>query len=713
MAASRSSARKIEEGSPLPLGANWDGRGVNFSLFSAHASAVELCLFEPAGRREIERFSLPWRTDQIWHAYVPGLRPGQLYGYRVHGPYDPNRGHRFNPQKLLIDPYAQLLHGSIRWHDAVFGYRLGAHRADLTPDRRDSAPMMPKSVVCDPTHRWGDDRAPRHPMRDTAIYEAHVKGLTQLHPDLPVPMRGSYAALGHPEVVEHLVRLGITTLELLPIQSFVDDRFLVQKGLRNYWGYSTLCYFAPEPRYLGEAGVIGLKSAIRSLHDAGIEVILDVVYNHTAEGNHLGPTLSFRGIDNASYYKLSPENARFYWDSTGTGNTLDLSHPRVLQMALDSLRHWRKTYHVDGFRFDLASTLARDKFEFSPHAGFLRAIAQDPELSRAKLIAEPWDVGDGGYRLGGFPAGWSEWNDRFRDTMRAFWRGDPGKLPELARVITGSREIFEPGGRHPSASINYACSHDGFTLEDLVSFNERHNEANGENNQDGHANNLSWNCGTEGATQDANILGLRARQKRNLLASLLLSQGVPMLLMGDEISRTQKGNNNAFCQDNETSWVDWNLVEHDPELLSFTAALLHLRRQHEAFRRRGFLTGQPRPGAGTPESALKDVYWLAPEGREMTEGDWNDLNRRALGMQIGNDAPDGERFLLLVNAAPEAEEFRLQQEFPAIRFVCVFDTRVASGVPSGAPIVFSPGGSVSLEGRSLMLFQHAMQGTGS
>ncbi|MBV8429387.1 MAG: glycogen debranching enzyme GlgX, partial [Hyphomicrobiales bacterium] len=457
----------------------------------------------------------------------------------------------------------------------------------------------------------------------------------------------------------------------------------------------------------------GLKSAIRSLHDAGIEVILDVVYNHTAEGNHLGPTLSFRGIDNASYYKLSPENARFYWDSTGTGNTLDLSHPRVLQMALDSLRHWRKTYHVDGFRFDLASTLARDKFEFSPHAGFLRAIAQDPELSRAKLIAEPWDVGDGGYRLGGFPAGWSEWNDRFRDTMRAFWRGDPGKLPELARVITGSREIFEPGGRHPSASINYACSHDGFTLEDLVSFNERHNEANGENNQDGHANNLSWNCGTEGATQDANILGLRARQKRNLLASLLLSQGVPMLLMGDEISRTQKGNNNAFCQDNETSWVDWNLVEHDPELLSFTAALLHLRRQHEAFRRRGFLTGQPRPGAGTPESALKDVYWLAPEGREMTEGDWNDLNRRALGMQIGNDAPDGERFLLLVNAAPEAQEFRLQQEFPAIRFVCVFDTRVASGVPSGAPIVFSPGGSVSLEGRSLMLFQHAMQGTGS
>ena len=514
--ASRASARKVDEGVPLPLGANWDGRGTNFALFSAHASSVELCLFDAAGRRETERIFLPCRTNQIWHGYLPGLRPGQLYGYRVHGAYDPNRGHRFNPQKLLIDPYAHLLHGSIRWHDAIFGYRLGAHRADLTPDRRDSAPMMPKCVVEDPTHHWGEDRPPRHPMRDASIYEAHVKGFTQLHPGLPAAMRGSYAALGHPAIVEHLVKLGITTLELMPIQSFADDRFLVAKGLRNYWGYSTMGFFAPEPRYLGEAGVVGLKAAIRSLHDAGIEVILDVVYNHTAEGNHLGPTLSFRGIDNASYYKLSPDNARYYWDSTGTGNSLDLSQPRVLQMVLDSLRHWRAVYHVDGFRFDLASTLARDKFDVTAHAGFLRAIGQDPELSRVKLIAEPWDVGSGGYRLSGFPPGWSEWNDRFRDTVRAFWRGDPGKLPELARVITGSREIFEPGGRHPSASVNYVCSHDGFTLEDLVSYNERHNEANAENNQDGHRNNLSWNCGAEGPTRDVKVLGLRARQKRNL-----------------------------------------------------------------------------------------------------------------------------------------------------------------------------------------------------
>ena len=713
--ASRASAWKIEEGVPLPLGANWEGRGVNFSLFSAHASAVELCLFDAAGRRETERIFLPCRTNQIWHAYVPGLRPGQLYGYRVHGPYDPNHGHRFNPQKLLIDPYAHLLHGSIRWHDAVFGYRLGAHRADLTPDRRDSAPMMPKCVVCDPTHHWGDDRQPQHAMRDTTIYEAHVKGLTQLHPDLPAATRGSYAALGHPDVIEHLVRLGITTIELLPIQSFADDRFLVQKGLRNYWGYSTLCYFAPEPRYLGEAGVVGLKAAIRSLHDAGIEVVLDVVYNHTAEGNHLGPTLSFRGIDNAAYYKLSPDNPRYCWDSTGTGNTLDLSHPRVLQMALDSLRHWRKIYHVDGFRFDLASTLARDKFDVSPHAGFLRAIGQDPELGRAKLIAEPWDVGSGGYRLGGFPPGWSEWNDRFRDTVRALWRGDPGKLPELARVITGSREIFEPGGRHPSASVNYVCSHDGFTLEDLVSYDERHNEANGENNRDGHGNNLSWNCGAEGPTQDPKILALRARQKRNLLATLLLSQGVPMLLMGDELSRTQKGNNNAFCQDNEMSWLDWNSAARDPDLARFTAALLHLRRRHEAFRRRSFLTGEPKPAtsktaASKPEISLKDVYWLAPEAREMTPGDWNDANRRVLGVQIGNDAPDGQRFLILINAAPEPQEFRLHQDYPGTSFVCVFDTREASGVAAGAPIILAPGGSVSLDARSLMLFQHAAQG---
>ncbi|SEF14765.1 glycogen operon protein [Rhizobiales bacterium GAS191] len=693
--------RRVDEGAPLPLGANWDGRGVNFAIFSAHATAVELCLFDPSGRRESERFFLPCRTNQIWHGCLRGLLPGQLYGYRVHGPYEPSHGHRFNPHKLLIDPYARLLRGSIRWHDAIFGYRLGAHRADLTPDRRDSAPMMPKCVVEDPVHHWGDDRPPRRAWNDTSIYETHVKGLTQLCPDIPAAMRGSYAALGHPAVIEHLAKLGVTAVELMPIHSFADDRFLVAKGLRNYWGYSTIAFFAPETRYLGEAGVVGLKAAIRALHDAGIEVILDVVYNHTAEGSHLGPTLSFRGIDNASYYKLAPDNPRYCWDSTGTGNSLDLSHPRVLQMVLDSLRHWVKVYHVDGFRFDLASTLVRDKYDASTQAGFLRAVGQDPDLCQVKLIAEPWDLGSGGYRVGNFPAGWSEWNDQFRDTLRAFWRGDPGQLPVLARVVTGSREIFEPAGRHPSASVNYVCSHDGFTLNDLVSYNDRHNEGNGENNQDGHGNNLSWNCGAEGPTDDIEIMALRARQKRNLLATLLLSQGVPMILMGDEMSRSQGGNNNAFCQDNEVSWLDWNSAAIDPDLLPFVAALLHLRRRHEAFRRRNFHSGKV-----VAANSLKDVYWLAPEGREMTPDDWNDAQRRTLGMQIGNDASDGGRFLLLLNAAPETQIFHLYEDFPSASWVSVFDTGIATGMVGAAPIILNPGGTVSLEPRSLVLFQH-------
>jgi len=692
---------RVDDGSPLPLGATWDGKGANFALFSAHATGVDLCLFEPTGRREIARIPLPRKTDQIWHCYIEGVRPGQLYGYRVHGPYEPRHGHRFNPHKLLIDPYAGLLHGRIRWHDALFGYRLGAHRADLTLDRRDSAPMMPKCVLEDPSYHWGEDRAPRRPWIDTVIYEAHVKGLTELHPDIPAQIRGSFAALGHPAVIEHLVKLGITAIELMPIHAFSDDRFLVEKGLRNYWGYSTLAFFAPEPRYLGEAGVIAFKSAIRSLHDAGIEVILDVVYNHTAEGNHLGPTLSFRGIDNASYYKLSPENPRFCWDSTGTGNTLNLDHPRVLQMVLDSLRHWVTTYHVDGFRFDLASSLAREPYGFSDRAAFLRAVGQDPILSRVKLIAEPWDVGDGGYRVGGFPPGWSEWNDQFRDTVRAFWRGDPGQLPNLARVMTGSRETYEPSGRHPWASVNYVCSHDGFTLNDLVSYNERHNEANGENNQDGHNHNLSWNCGVEGPTDDPEVLALRARLKRNLLATVFFSQGVPMLLMGDELSRTQNGNNNAYAQDNEISWFDWEKsAAEDPDLLAFTQAVISLRRRYDAFRRREFLTG-----ASVPPRGLKDVYWLAPDGREMTTDDWNDGLRRTLGMQLGNDAADGQRFLLLLNADPEPVEFKLPDDFPNGAWVLVFDTRLTAGLVRGEPVVLRPGGTFPMEGRSLVLFQ--------
>jgi glycogen operon protein len=514
-------------------------------------------------------------------------------------------------------------------------------------------------------------------------------------------MRGTYDALAHPSVIDHLVKLGITAIELLPIHAFSDDRFLVEKGLRNYWGYSTLAYFAPEPRYFGEAGVIGLKAAIRALHDAGIEVFLDVVYNHTCEGSSLGPTLSFRGIDNAVYYKLSPENPRFDWDSTGTGNTLDLHHPRVLQMVMDSLRHWVEAYHIDGFRFDLAPTLARDPYDFSNRAAFLQACVQDPVLGRIKLIAEPWDLGSGGYQVGSFPIGWSEWNDQFRDTVRGFWRGDPGQLPKLTQVMTGSREIFESSGRQPWTSVNFVTAHDGFTLQDLVSYNERHNEANGENNNDGHGHNLSWNCGVEGPTDDPEVLELRARQKRNLIATVLLSQGMPMLLMGDELSRTQGGNNNAYCQDNEISWLNWESDGGDPEFETFVHNLIALRKRFEAFSRRDFLSG-----AIVPPTGLKDVYWLAPEGREMTTADWADSLRRALGMQLGNDAPDGQRFLILLNSAPDPAEFKLA-DHPDGRWVQVFDTRVPEGLVRGAPAILEAGGTFPLEPRSLVLFQYA------
>jgi isoamylase len=693
---------RVDDGSPLPLGAVWDGKGVNFSLFSAHATAVELCLFEATGRRETARIPLPQRTDQIWHGYLDGIHPGQLYGYRVNGPYEPRHGHRFNPHKLLIDPYARLLHGRIRWHDALFGYRFGAHRSDLTPDRRDSAPMMPKCVVEDPSYPWGDDRPPRRSWIDTTIYEAHVKGLTALHPEIPAPMRGSFAALGHPAVIEHLVKLGITAIELMPVHAFADERFLIEKGLRNYWGYSSIAFFTPEPRYLGEAGVIGFKSAIRALHEAGIEVLLDVVYNHTGEGNHLGPTLSFRGIDNASYYKLSPDDPRFYWDATGTGNTVNLDHPRVLQMVLDSLRHWVEAYHIDGFRFDLAPSLAREPYEFSHRSGFLRAVGQDPRLSQVKLIAEPWDLREGGYRVGAFPPGWSEWNDQFRDTIRAFWRGDAGQLPKLTRAMTGSREIYEWSGRAAWASINYVCSHDGFTLHDLVSYNERHNEANGENNEDGHRHNLSWNWGVEGPTDDPEISALRARMKRNLLATVFFSQGVPMLLMGDELSRSQDGNNNAYAQDNETSWLDWEAgIAADPSLLSFVRMLIGVRARFAAFRRRTFLTGTLGSADG-----LKDVLWLAPAGHEMSVDDWNDGERRTFGMQIGNDASDSRRLLLLLNAAPDRVDFHLPKDFPNGRWIQVFDTGLAEGLVRSHPAVLRPRGMFPIAPRSLVLFQH-------
>jgi glycogen operon protein len=515
-------------------------------------------------------------------------------------------------------------------------------------------------------------------------------------------MRGSFAALGHPAIIDHLVRLGITAVELMPVHGFVDDRFLVEKGLRNYWGYQTLAFFAPEPLYLGEAGILGLKSAVRALHEAGIEVILDVVYNHTAEGNHLGPTLSFRGIDNASYYKLAPDNPRFYWDSTGTGNTLNLDHPQVLRMVLDSLRHWVEAYHIDGFRFDLAPSLAREPYDFSHRAGFLRAIGQDPALSGVKLIAEPWDLGEGGYRVGGFPPGWSEWNDQFRDIVRGFWRGDAGQLPKFTRAMTGSREIYEWSGRGPWASVNYVCSHDGFTLQDLVSYNERHNHANGEDNRDGHGHNLSSNWGVEGPTDDPDILSVRARTKRNLLASVFFSQGVPMLLMGDEFSRSQAGNNNAYAQDNETTWLDWDEgLAADPGLHGFVKTLIRLRRRFDAFRRRTFLTGAPVSAGG-----LRDVHWLAPEGREMSGEDWNDPQRRSFGMQLGNDAPDGQRLLLLVNGSAEPVDFALPEALPDGRWVQLFDTTLSEGLVRGEAAILQAGGTFRMEPRSLVLFQH-------
>ena len=692
--------QRLSEGEATPLGATFDGLGVNFAIFSAHATKVELCLFDEKGRVETDKIFLPCCTNQVWHGHVRGLRPGQQYGYRVHGPYEPAAGHRFNPHKLVLDPYARQIGGHLRWHDALYGFRMSAHRGDLVPDRRDSAPMMPKAIVEDPALTWGDDRKPNVPWRDTIVYEAHVKGFTQQHPDIPGPVRGSYTALGHPAVIEHLVKLGITAVELLPIQAVADDHFLVTKGLKNYWGYQTLGYFAPEPRYFAEDGALGLRASIKALHSAGIEVILDVVYNHTCEGTHFGPTLSFRGVDNKSYYKLVPDNPRFFWDSTGCGNTLDVSHPRVLQLVLDSLRHWVEAYHIDGFRFDLAPALARSAFDVSERAGFLQAIMQDPVLSRVKLIAEPWDLGPGGYRLGAFPTGWGDWNDQFRDTIRAFWRGDQAQLPKLASRLTGSSDIFNHSGRRPWASVQYVASHDGFTLQDLVSYNDRHNLPNGENNKDGHEPNYSWNFGVEGVTSDVDIIAARNRQKRNLLATAILAIGTPMLLMGDERSRSQNGNNNAYCQDNETTWMSWTTGD-DPALTDYVANLIALRRSHEVFRRLDFFTGAVLEATG-----LKDIYWLAADGREMAGDDWGHVDRRALGMQIGNHGATNERILLLFNASKEAILFNLAKDFPCGSFVPVFSSTSPDGLYDLSIKVLRPSEAFPLPPRSFVLLQH-------
>src|SRR5438876_11306220 len=651
-------------GRPDPRGATWDGEGVNFALFSESAERVELCIFDDLGRRELQRIELKERTDQVWHCYLPEARPGLLYGYRVHGPYRPDEGHRFNAHKLLLDPYAVQIIGSFRWSDALYTYTVGHKRADLSLDRRDSARGMPKCKVIDPAFTWGEDRKPDVPWHEMVIYELHVRGFTMQHPDVPPPLRGTYAALATAPIIDYLKRLGITTLELMPVHAFVDDRLLVEKGLRNYWGYNSIGFFAPEARYSASGKVNEFKTMVKTLHSAGLEVILDVVYNHTAESNEMGPTLCFRGVDNRAYYRLQSDDPRHYLDFTGTGNTLNMQHPRVLQLLMDSLRYWVTEMHVDGFRFDLASALARELHEVDRLGAFFDVLRQDTVLSRVKLIAEPWDLGEGGYQVGNFPPGWAEWNDKYRDTMRAYWKGDGGLIGEFARRLTGSSDLYGRSGRLPHASINFVTAHDGFSLHDLVSYNDKHNEANLEDNRDGNNNNLSWNCGVEGPTDDPVIRGLRARQKRNFVATLLLSQGVPMLLAGDEIGRTQRGNNNAYCQDNEVSWISWTLDDEHRRLLDFVRRMVQLRRNHPIFRRRHFFQGRPLHGSDT-----KDIVWLQPDGTEMTTEEWDKDFARCLGVYLagaalgetdarGNPVGDGD-FVVLFNAHHEPLPFRL------------------------------------------------------
>jgi isoamylase len=679
---------KTRPGNPYPLGATFDGAGVNFAIFSEHATKVELCLFNtPDDDAEYRRIHVREQTDFVWHVYIPGLGPGQAYGYRIHGPFEPGAGHRFNPHKLLVDPYAKAISGTLTWDDSLYGYPIGAPEADLHLDERDSAPFMPKSVVVDSSFDWGDDRPPRRPLHDSVIYELHVKGFTRLHPLVDEGLRGTYAGLGSPPAIEYLTQLGVTAVELLPVHQFVDDRFLQERGLHNYWGYNTLGFFAPHASYATstEAGaqVREFKEMVKALHAAGIEVILDVVYNHTAEGNRLGPTLSFRGVDNTVYYRLADNQRRYYMDVTGTGNTLDAGHPRTLQLIMDSLRYWVTEMHVDGFRFDLASALMRGR-EDNQMSSFLDIVHQDPVISQVKLIAEPWDVGAGGYQVGNFPILWAEWNDKYRDTVRRFWRGDESQVAELAYRLTGSSDLYQHNGRRPHASINFVTAHDGFTLHDLVSYNEKHNEANGEDNRDGNDNNLSWNCGVEGPTEAPEIVALREKQKRNFLATLLLSQGVPMLVAGDEFGRTQRGNNNAYCQDNELGWVNWDLDEHGRQLLEFTRRTIKIRCAHPVLRRRKFFQGRRLRG-----SDVRDLQWFRPDGVEMTEEEWDADFVRSLGMLLNGQAmdewnADGEYLsddllLVLINGHHEVMAFKLPG--PALpRWEVLLDTNIPDSV---------------------------------
>ena len=700
-------------GYSYPLGATWMDNGVNFALFSDHATGVELCLFENREATE-ENIRVPISecTDQVWHVFLPDARPGQLYGFRVAGPYDPEHGLRFNSSKLLLDPYAKAIAGEVSWADEMFGYVIGDKKEDLTQDFRDDAWGVPKSVVIDTQFDWQGDRKPGVPLDSSVIYEVHVKGFSKIWQDLPEELRGTYAGLGSAVAIDYLKKLGVTAIELLPVHAHIDDKVLVDRGLTNYWGYNTIGFFAPHAQYSG-SGQMGeqvseFKSMVRSLHAAGIEVILDVVYNHTAEGNHLGPTLCFRGIDNIAYYRLNPQNPRFYLDFTGTGNTFNLLHPRTLQLVTDSLRYWVEDMHVDGFRFDLASALARNHEGFNKLHPFFQVIQQDPVLSQVKLIAEPWDVGEGGYQVGNFPAPWSEWNGKYRDAVRSFWKGDERRVGEMGYRLTGSPDLYQHDGRRPYASINFVTAHDGFTLNDLVSYNDKHNELNDDGNHDGDNNNLSWNCSVEGPTDDPQINALRERQRRNFLTTLFLSQGVPMLTGGDEWGRTQKGNNNAYCQDNEISWFDWTRDEKQNQFLDFTRKLIWFRKAHPAFRRPKFLRGRRIRG-----SEIRDVMWFNPGGSEMTDEEWASPFVRCLGMLLSGDTVDvvsfegepvrDDTFLLLINAHYEPIPFVLPGQ-ENLEWQLILDTMDPDGFLA-EPGKFASGDDVDLGGRACCLLQ--------
>ncbi len=699
-------------GVPSPLGATWTGEGTNFAIYSENADGVTLCLFADDGFEQ--QFPLHEVTAFVWHGYLPGIGPGQRYGYRVSGPFDPENGLRFNPHKVLLDPYAKAVAGVVNWDAPVFGYPLGDEDADLTIDESDDAAGVPKGVVIDPEFDWGNDEAPRTPLNRSIIYEVHVKGFTAQHPDVPEEVRGTYAGLVSPSALKHLTDLGVTAVELLPVHAFPDDSHLLEQGLSNYWGYNTLNFFAPTTRYSSSGDGVGqvreFKEMVKALHAAGIEVILDVVYNHTAEGNHLGPTLSFKGIDNPTYCRLVADDPRYYMDYTGTGNTLNARHPQVLQLIMDSLRYWVLEMHVDGFRFDLASALARELHEVDRLSSFFDVIHQDPVLSQVKLIAEPWDVGEGGYQVGNFPILWAEWNGIYRDTVRTYWTGGDETVSELAYRLTGSSDLYQMDGRRPFASINFVVAHDGFTLHDLVSYNDKHNEANGEDNRDGHDDNRSWNHGAEGPTDDEEILRAREQTKRNLLATLLLSQGAPMLAHGDELGRTQNGNNNAYCQDNELTWIDWDLDEHQESLLDFTRRVIALRRDHPNFRRPKFF--QDRPIRGAPEA---DITWHGSDGEEMGDAEWGEDWVRVIGLGLGGDVlpevdPLGQpvtddTFLLLLNGHHEDVPFILPSCFGAERWELVLDTALDDPFTQREPI--ATGTPYELFARSLALLRRA------